>query len=275
MVVNIIDRLKETGLSYYESRAYAALLEEHPMTAYECAGQAGIPTSKIYGVIRKLEEKELVLELSEKNKKRYIPQDPEEYISSYRFRMEKNLKALSEELKQPRRPREVSYVWNLNSRESLLEQAEKMIGRSRESILISLWPEEYEVLAPALRRREEEGLKTALVYFGASGGTPCGKAGNPVFEHPIEDTLYEEKGGRGFTLVCDGGEALSGTISRQGTEGAWSRSRGFVTLAEDYVKHDVYIMKIVRRFDRELVERFGEGYTLLRDIYNDKEKGEE
>ncbi len=275
MVVNIIDRLKETGLSDYESRAYTALLEEHPLTAYECAGQAGIPTSKIYGVIRKLEDKDLVLELNEKNKKRYIPQDPEEYISSYRFRMEKNLKALSEELKQPRRPKEVSYVWNINDRENLLEQAEKMILRSRSSILLSLWPEEYKLLATALHKKEKEGVKTALVYFGIKEGPGDHTPGNPVFEHPIEDTLYQEKGGRGFTLVCDGTEALSGTFSPESTEGAWSRSRGFVTLAEDYVKHDIYIMKIVKRFDRELVQKFGEGYTLLRDIYKDSEKGEE
>ena len=56
-------------------------------------------------------------------------------------------------------------------------------------------------------------------------------------------------------------------------EGAWSVNKGFVTLAEDYVKHDIYIMKIVRRFDRQLIERFGENYGKLRDIFNDQEAG--
>ncbi len=265
MVVNIIEQLRETGLSDYEARAYMTLLEEHPLTAYECAGQAGIPTSKIYGVIRKLEERELVLELVEKNKKRYIPQDPEEYISSYRFRMEKVLKTLSSELKTPRPKKEVSYVWNLTDRNTFLERAEKMISRSRKTVLISLWGEELSELAPLLKKRENEGIRTAVVHFG-----PSSIKGSNIFEHPIQDTLYQEKGGRGFTLVCDGEEALSGTFSENSTDGAWSRSKGFVTLAEDYIKHDIYIMKIVQRFDRELTDCYGEGYALLRDIFSDR-----
>ncbi|MDC7241478.1 MAG: helix-turn-helix domain-containing protein [Spirochaetales bacterium] len=270
MVVIIIDQLRETGLSDYEARAYMSLLEEHPLTAYECAGQAGIPTSKIYGVIKKLEEKELVLELVEKNRKRYIPQEPEEYISSYRFKMEKVLKCLSSELKTPRQKREVSYVWNLSDRNSLLERAEKIISRSRKTILISLWAEEYSVLASLLKQKKEEGVKTAVVHFG-----PAAAGKENIYEHPIQDTLYQEKGGRGFTLVCDGEEALTATFSENHTDGAWSRSRGFVTPAEDYIKHDIYIMKIVQRFDRELTECYGEGYTLLRDIFSDRTKNKE
>ncbi|MBF9016624.1 MULTISPECIES: TrmB family transcriptional regulator [unclassified Oceanispirochaeta] len=269
MVVNIVNQLRETGLSDYEARAYMALLEEHPLTAYECAGNAGIPTSKIYGVMKKLEEKELVLELTEKNKKRYIPQEPEEYISSYRFKMEKTLKVLSKELKNPRPKKEVSYVWNLNEYSSIIERAEKMISRCRTSLLISLWAEEFSTLAPLIRGKEKEGIKTAVVHFGQASETS-----SQIFEHPIQDTLYEEKGGRGFTLVCDGNEALSATFSDDSSEGAWSRGRGFVTLAEDYIKHDIYIMKIVKHFDHELVENYGEGYILLRDIYSDRTLGE-
>ncbi len=77
--------------------------------------------------------------------------------------------------------------------------------------------------------------------------------------------------------------ALTGTIAQSDGEsggdgeaervsGAWSRSEGFVLLAEDYIKHDVYIMKIVARFDRPLVKRFGRGYWRLRDIFSDTEE---
>jgi len=140
-----------------------------------------------------------------------------------------------------------------------------MISRCRSSLLLSLWAEEFSILAPLIREKEKEGVKTAVVHFG-----PAAETGTLIFEHPIQDTLYQEKGGRGFTLICDANEALSATLSEDSCEGAWSRGRGFVTLAEDYIKHDIYIMKIVKQFDRELVERYGEGYTLLRDIFSDK-----
>jgi len=269
MVVNIIEQLRQTGLSDYESRTYLALLEEHPLTAYEAAGQAGIPTSKIYGVMRKLEEKELVLELTEKGKKRYIPQEPEEYLSSYRFRMEKTLDTLSSELKKPRTGKEISYIWNLTDTAALMERAEKMISRARSTILLSVWDEEFRHLAPLVRKREAEGVKTAVIHFG-----PAVEKTARVFLHPIQDTLYSEKGGRGFTLVTDSSAALSGTLSETGLEGAWSSSRGFVTLAEDYIKHDIYIMKIVERFDDQLIRKFGEGYPFLRDIFHNEEAPE-
>ena len=63
-----------------------------------------------------------------------------------------------------------------------------------------------------------------------------------------------------------------GTVfSKDEVDGAWSKNRGFVTLAEDYIKHDIYIMKIVRRYDEALISTFGKGYTMLRDIFSDKE----
>ena len=56
------------------------------------------------------------------------------------------------------------------------------------------------------------------------------------------------------------------------SEGAWSRNHAFVTLAEDYVKHDIYIMKIVERLDPELQRLFGPRYEKLRDVWNDEEE---
>ncbi len=266
MVVNIIDRLKEIGLSDYEARTYLTLLEDSPLTAYEAAGQAGLPTSKIYGVIKKLIEKEMVLELAEGSKKRYSPQDPEEFLGSYRYKMDKTLSNLSRELKKTGKSRNVSYIWNLKDREALMERAERMIIASKETILLSVWEEEFSSLADLVKEKENQGVKCAVVHFGPSALT-----WESLFSHPIQDTLYSEKGGRGFTLVTDSSSALSGTFSRDEPQGAWSSNKGFVTLAEDYIKHDIYIMKIVERFDARLIEKFGEGYPFLRDIFHNRE----
>ncbi len=96
----------------------------------------------------------------------------------------------------------------------------------------------------------------------------CGQ----LYAHPIAKTLYEERGGRGFTLVVDSRETLLATLyPGERVEGAWSLTPGLVTVAEDYIKHDVYVMKIVRRFDALLIERFGAGYKKLRDVYRDEE----
>ena len=112
-----------------------------------------------------------------------------------------------------------------------------------------------------LKKAESRKVRIAVIHFGV----PEVKIGQ-VLQHPIEDTIYAEKGGRGLVAVADSKEVLMGTIFGDGSvEGAWSRNRGFATMAEDYIKHDIYIMKIVRRLDRSLKERFGNRYEKLRD----------
>lgn len=73
-------------------------------------------------------------------------------------------------------------------------------------------------------------------------------------------------------IVSDSQEVLFGKIDKSNNvQGANSMNEGFVAIAEDYIKHDIYIMKLVKRFDGLLIERFGANYHLLRDVFNDQE----
>ena len=274
MVVNIeaVERLTSLGISEYEAKAYIALITENPVTAYEAAKNAGIPTAKIYGVLAKLLEKGMVLELKEEEKKLYAPLDAAEYIRTYRQRMEGTLDELERDLNSLGPGNEISYIWNITGYGAFLDRAEMMLRKAEGTVLLSAWNEELAPLLQALRERTDAGVRCAAVYFG-SGDTISGSFPGQLFPHPIADTLYQEKGGRGFAAVIDSESAIMGTIKEDySVEGAWSGSQGFVTLAEDYIKHDIYIMKIVGRFDRELIRRFGPGYQRLRDIFSDTEE---
>ncbi len=267
MVVNIIKKLQELGFSDYESRVYVHLVSRNPATPYEVAKLSGIPSSKIYEVLSKLAEKGLVMEINEGGKRRYVPMEPGDLVDSYRTRMEGTLGELGRDFSRIKEDSNVSYIWNIQSREDFLDHTGRMIAGARKNILLSVWGEELSQIIHLLRPREND-LKIAVVHFG----TPRINMGT-VFSHPIEDTLFAERGGRGFALVADGKEALVSTFFPDGTiEGAWSRNRGFCLLAEDYIKHDIYIMKIVSRFNPELISRFGDGYAKLRDVFRDEEE---
>jgi len=268
MVVNSIMLLQEMGFSEYEARVYQSLLAENPLTAYELARKSGIPSSKIYAVLAKMEDKGLVQVFNREKTKRYIPLEVEEFIEGQRSRLNRNLDQLEKELSRDEAERPLSYVWNLKEKDKFIGKAEEIIGRSKERLLVSLWKEELDLLSPMLEEAQTRGVQLSLVLFGAKEA-PVGQ----VFPHPIEDTLFKEKGGRSFALVSDSRLALMGTLSPSGLiDASWSRSPGFTSLAEDYIRHDIYIMKIVSRFDAELVKRFGKGYPLLRDVFSDKEK---
>jgi len=268
MVVNIVSNLTTIGFSEYEARAFAALSQRNPATAYEVAKSSGIPSSKIYEVLFKLRERGIVTELAENSKKRYIPIDPHEFIETYRTHFEITLNTLSTEFANIYDKQDVSYIWNITDYTSFIQRARRMISKASDHLLVSTWRQEASELHDELSHGDRRGIKIAVVHFGKPE-----IALGQIFQHPIEDTLYQEKGGRGFSMVADSKEALTCSIYRDNTlEGAWSKNHGFVTLAEDYIKHDIYIMKIVRRFDQMLIYKFGTGYSRLRDVFSDSEE---
>jgi sugar-specific transcriptional regulator TrmB len=273
MVVNMADLTElfaRLGVSENEGKVYAALVAQQPATAYEAAKDAGVPTSKVYEVLDRLEARGMVRGFEDGGKKRYLPQPPEEFVEATRRKLGQTLDALKSDLGRLGGVRDQSLVWNLSDGASLMDKACRMVESAAETLLVSAWNPEAQVLAPLVVQARARGVKTALVHFGPGNLDLPG-----VFRHPIEDTIYAEKGGRGLTVVADAREALMGTLADEGglpaVEGAWSLNRGFVTLAEDYVKHDIYIMKVVERFDAELVARFGPRYEKLRDVWNDEE----
>jgi len=265
---SVVHKLSELGLSAYEAKVYLALLKHYPAGAYEIGRTSGVPTSKIYEVLHKLVEKGILLFLDEQGKtKRYIPINPEEFLNQTQSNLETLVTSLKEDLADINGQQELSYIWNITEYAHLIDKARRMIEGTQKVILLSLWREELALLEEKLRQAESRGIQIAVVHFGQ----PTIQVGQ-VYYHPIEDTLYAEKGGRGLVIVADSQEVLMGNIRYEGAiEGAWSQNRGFAMIAEDYVKHDIYITKIIKRFEKELIETFGENYSLLRDVLQDRE----
>jgi sugar-specific transcriptional regulator TrmB len=270
VVNNIQEALQGIGFSEYEARAYVSALTLKTASAYEIARDARIPTSKVYETIKRLQEKKLLFEAARNGKKKYVPLAGEEFLAQARSLAEKRFESLARDLKSLPAAGDVSIIWHIDQYDVLVEKSGRLIREAKKSILLSLWPEELEKIYDDLAAAEKRGVRVAAIHFG----TKIERKAGTMFPHPIEDTLYAERGGRGFTLVADSRTAVMGTMfEKGGVEGAWSSNRGFVLLAEDYLKHDIYIMKIVKRFDRELIDRFGKNYALLRDVFRDREVG--
>ena len=269
MVVNIIQDLTSLGLTEYEARAYVALISNgEPMTAYEVAKESSIPTSKIYEVMGRLIDREVAQPIESSGTRRYTGIAPDEFLAREKARFENSVDRAGKRLASVRSGARVTTIWNISDREHLIEKSIRMIDAAKESILISVFREEMDDIHTYLKKAEKRKVKIAVVHFGEYD-----KSAGMTFAHPIADTIFEEKGGRSISLVTDSNEALIGTITPKGdVEGGWSCSHGFVTLTEDYIKHDIYIMKIVTRYDSELIARFGNNYAMLRDIFSDRER---
>ncbi len=261
-----ISKFTQLGLSENEAKAYITLLKENPLTAYEVAKSAAIPTSKIYEVVRKLESRQMVQAIHGEGSKLFVPIALNDFVQNYKSLIDNGLNTIKDELKGIKVGMDTSYTWHVKEYESLLLKVERMLKTADSTVLLSIWPAEFSLLFESLCRAEERGVNIAIIHYGIANM----KVGQ-IYLHPIEDTIFERRSDRGFALIVDSKEALTGKVAGSATEAIWSMNEGFVMMAEDYLRHDIYFIKTARRFAPILQERFGKRYEKLMDIYSDDE----
>ncbi len=252
------------GLSENEARAYVALLSENPLTAYEVAKKSGIPSSKIYEVMRKLDNRYMVQSIHGERSRGFVPMPPDEFINNYRSNMEESLDSLNSELSDLKTGIDTTYTWHIREYDSLLLKARRMINTSESNLLVQLWSEEMKLLLESMEKAEKRGVKIAILHYGATNI----KVGQ-IYKHPIEGSIFTDNNSRGFAMVADSKEALLGKVSESKLDMIWSMNEGFVLMAEDYIRHDIYFIKTARRFAPLLKARFGGNFEKLRDIFSD------
>ena len=262
VVNNLVHDLMETGLTDYEARAYMALLRKNPLTAYEIAREAGIPTAKIYEVVTRMADRGVFSVSGEGRRKSYVPMDTSEFLAGLRGRILNTLTQIEGGLAGLSRRPEEPQVHNLKGYDYVMDKARRLIAGARRTLLVSLWKEDMGRLHSEIRKAERRHVQCAVVHFGQPGLRT-----GVMYNHPTQGMEMDE---RGLIVVADSREALTGTIYADGyAEAAASANVGFVALADQYVRHDIYMMKLTRRFDREFKRAFGSGYEKLRDVFSD------
>lgn len=264
-IENAREILIDLGLTEYEAKAYISILQCQPATAYEIAKACGVPTSKIYETIARLREKGLTRPTSEKKQRgqQYIALDSKQFLESKRTETVRKTEMLGPMLQSIGNRIEAEPIWQIQEKKAVIEKAGQLIRQASGNILLSLWPAELEKLKADLLDAEQRNIKIAMVHFGI----PAVQIG-ATFYHPEEKTIYAEKGGRALTMVVDNETVLVGTFFDTGAvEAVWSKNHSFVTTTEDYIKHDVYITKVTAVMKRELQEKFGENYEIMRDVF--------
>jgi sugar-specific transcriptional regulator TrmB len=267
-VDDLVPRLLELGFSEYEAKIYLVLLRKNPSTGYEISRSSGVPTSKIYESLERLKRKGFIYSTEDgpEQAKRYVPLDPEELRSLLSAKIRRNLAQIASAVADRQLRGESSYVWAISGRDGILARAEILIDQAKKCILLSAWDEELEPLLDPLEEAARRNVRMAIVNFGSLRPNFA-----VVYPHPIKDTIYNEKGGRGLTVCVDSQTVLESIVGPgEVGHGAWSRNPGFVTVAEDYLKHDIYVMKVIGRFDKLLRETYGERYEKWRDIFSDE-----
>ena len=255
------------GLTDYEARAYITLLRCQPASAYEISKESGIPSSKVYETVSRLQDKGLTQPVPGKKGRgqQYIALNSKEFIYSKRAETIRMTDTLGPLLDSIGHSVDADLIWQIKDIGNLFDKASQLINEAEDSILISIWPDEVHKLHSDLTNAQNRGVKVAMLHFGdLQGYAPIGA----TFNHPGEDTIYSGKGARALTLVVDSRVVLIGTFYDSGeVEAVWSQNHGFVTVSEDYIRHDIYITKVTTLMAKELRQQFGKNFKDMRNVF--------
>lgn len=263
---DVLSSLRKLGLTQYESQAYVALLGNPRVTAYELAKRSGIPPSKVYEVLERLRAKQLAGAVETEGSARYVPLEPREAVARYRRLYDDILDRLEDRLADVYSSERSGddYVWNLHGREAVLMKVLEMIDAARTEVLLALWPEELPRLEPYLVAADGRGVAVAVCLYG-EGDPGVGV----VYHHPTDQVVVRDQGSKRMVVVTDTAEALVGYFPETAVpDGMWSANLGFVQMAKDYIRHDMWVIKLVRRFEESINEAYGPDRARLRDIFH-------
>lgn len=251
------------GVSAQEAKAYISLLRLGPLTGYQLSKNAGINSSKIYGLLQRLIDRRFVV-ASDTQPVRYFPCTPEELLDSIKSDLGASIGSLESSLRAIAKKEKTDdlIAWNTTGRADVMRRAKHIIGQSHENIFLALWPKELPSLRSCLRESEKRGVKLHVVIYGSTSF----RRGTVYFHRP-SDYPYRERKERRFILTSDHNGALIANFGSNGEgNGLWTQNPGLVNVFRDFVIHEIYIIRIEAAFPEEIEKCFGKNWERIRTL---------
>jgi len=231
-VEDALKHLQKLGFTEYEARAYMALTREHPATRYQLSHNAAIPESKIYEVVRRLQDKGLISGVHG-NPPRFIPLEPERLVTQLEQETQDSLQHLRENLPRLAAQPATQWVWNIEGYDACLSKAKELIAGASHEIVAALWHEEADLLLDHLRSAFDRGAALFVLAYDQ-----CALDFGTVMQHGYEDDLRDQltdAQGRWMAIVVDKTQALVGQSLEQQATSVWTNHSGLATVVRKYV----------------------------------------
>lgn len=243
-----ITALENVGFSTYEARAYLGLLQENPINGYRLSKLTGIPRSRVYETLDRLTSRGFAISYQA---------DPVEYaplgFDELRLHLEEQftdkLSILEVEIERLETMGRSENLWNLRGQDSIMNRARSMIARAEKSVYLVAWAEILQSLRADLETAVNQDLRVVIVSCGDTETMP-----GLHYCHAFEEEIVQIEVGS-INLVVDGQEVLVGATSPPNScQAFWSHNTDLINITEEYIRHEVYLHKIIERFGESEVE---------------------
>jgi sugar-specific transcriptional regulator TrmB len=236
--------MESLGLTGYEIKVYISLLNENGLTAQSLSQKSGVPYSKIYEVVGRLEEKGW-LESDSSRPTKFYPKSPATAIEAMRMRMESQMRdnatvvitelmSLYEKSGSKERPE----IWVLRGLYNIAAKVNEIIQNCEKELLVAL-PAAAEGVAkplqPTLRMLHEKGVKiTVLASESATMDTV--KALSRISEVRLKNSMF------GGGVISDGKQVVILLGAERVGETSeplaiWAEHTGLASFAKEYFQY--------------------------------------
>jgi len=162
---NLVSALRDAGLSPYQAEAYVTILDLGAAPVTDIADESGVPDPRIYDVLRDLEGEGYV-ELYEQESLQARAYSLEEVTEDLRTRASRFSEAAEEIQRRWERPSMAeTSVSIVKQFDTAVRRAEEWIRAADGHVEVSLSPDHFERLRPALRAATAAGVEVYLSVY--------------------------------------------------------------------------------------------------------------
>lgn len=161
----LIAALTRLGFSQYEAQAYTALVGQEPLNGSEVSKRAGMPPSKVYEILARLEAKGAVL-VNRSEPIRYSAVPHTDVLAALKARFDADVATATAALDDVPTADEPGLVWSLYDNDAIVRAFARVITEATRSIFAGIWDEELDQLGPPLEAASANGIDTHVAIYG-------------------------------------------------------------------------------------------------------------
>ena len=171
-----------------------------------------------------------------------MPISQESFLEKKEKESKRNINFLKDILPQLKKLAETQGIWTISGRDQIFESVIHFISQAKSHIYLVSFDSDIIFFENALSAAEK---KKVLIY-----GAYCGEK-----EFKLKN-LYPHQGQpcsscRDISLTIDSEEALVGcTYPPDGAKIAVTKNPGIIHVAEEYIKHEIFLSQLFKTYDR-------------------------